>query len=84
MPTTAARAVWSSCSETPTSCPPDCAAPVCEAPVDCLGELWDVRCVGHWSCDEGACDEVCDDVGCGNRRCEPDRGESAESCPLDC
>ena len=69
--------------ETPDSCPLDCSA-ACQAPVDCVGLVWDVRCVGHWDCQQGECVEVCDDVGCGNGICDVQGGESAESCPLDC
>ena len=69
--------------ETAASCAVDCGAG-CQAPVDCLGLVWDVRCIGHWDCQQGECVEVCDDVGCGNGICDVQGGESSQSCPLDC
>ena len=60
------------------------AAVSCRAPIDCLDRFWDIRCVGHWSCTGLGCEEVCDDVGCGDGRCDPEGGESATSCFLDC
>ncbi len=58
--------------------------PTCETPKDCLDETWDIRCVGHWSCNDGMCEETCDDEQCGNGTCSPGKGESKASCPADC
>ncbi len=56
----------------------------CQAPADCLERFWDIRCVGHWACEDFRCVETCDDVGCGDGNCEPEAGESPSSCFLDC
>jgi hypothetical protein len=69
--------------ETAASCALDCQAN-CQEPADCLGLDWDVRCVGHWACEQGSCEEVCDDVGCGDGNCDTQGGESPQSCPQDC
>lgn len=69
--------------ETPVSCMVDC-QPECETPVDCLELTWAVDCVGHWGCEQGTCLPVCDPETCGDGDCDPDLGESAGSCPLDC
>jgi hypothetical protein len=58
----------------------------CQAPIDCIGEHWAVRCIGHWTCEREECVEVCEDgtYGCGDGICDADGGESAGSCPGDC
>ena len=58
--------------------------PQCSDPIDCLDETWNVRCVGHWTCQRGLCVEECDDTGCGDGTCDATGGESETSCPADC
>lgn len=69
------------------NCPDDCAGAEpdgCAAPIDCLPRFWNVRCLGHWICEAGACAEVCDFDGCGDGICDHEGGESASSCSADC
>jgi len=71
--------------ESPESCAADCAwQPDCASLADCLGLPWVVRCVGHWSCEEGQCREACDGEGCGDDVCDAEAGETSGSCPGDC
>ena len=58
--------------------------PECREPADCLDHFWNIRCVGHWACVRGQCEEVCDDEGCGDGFCDREGGESPQSCFLDC
>ncbi len=58
--------------------------PQCTTAQDCFTETWDVRCVGHWSCNDGICAETCDDTGCGDGTCDAQGGENLGSCSLDC
>ena len=71
--------------ENECNCARDCAANVeCASASDCIGNDWLVDCYGYWECSaDGQCTEACGPP-CGNNRCEPDRGESMESCPQDC
>ena len=67
------------------SCPNDCAVqPECELAMDCLGQVWEIDCLGHWACEAGACEEVCDFESCGDGNCDGAGGESLQSCPEDC
>ena len=67
------------------SCPSDCQEPQeCRESRDCVDKVWSVRCVGHWSCGNGQCDETCDMESCGDGRCDRRGGETATSCPSDC
>ena len=71
--------------ENECNCARDCAAGVeCTVASDCIDNDWLVDCYGYWGCSaDGQCTEACGPP-CGNNRCEPDRGESAQSCPADC
>ncbi len=65
------------------SCPIDCKYE-CDDDFDCIDQPWLVDCLGHWDCLGGMCFEKCDNLFCGNGRCEPHEGESVWSCPSDC
>ncbi len=71
--------------ETAESCPDDCVTP-CQVPSDCVdaGSEWDQPCVGHWSCEQGACVPTCDYENCDDGGCDPLIGEDTTSCPQDC
>lgn len=71
--------------ETAESCPDDCVT-LCQVPSDCVdaeGE-WDQPCVGHWSCEQGACVSTCDYENCDDGACDNAIGEDSASCPQDC
>jgi hypothetical protein len=63
----------------------NCASEVsaCRVDADCLADPWEVDCVGHWDCVEGACAAVCGKP-CGDGTCDPEAGESADTCAEDC
>ncbi len=56
----------------------------CEVAGDCLEQTWGIYCQGHWSCNEGTCEEVCDMETCGDGTCDSEVGENLESCRVDC
>ena len=69
--------------ESRASCGIDCQ---CDAPIDCLGGDWPVRCMGRWVCEAHRCEaSVCGpEGGCGDGICEPEMGEGPRSCGADC
>ena len=70
--------------ENECNCAVDCGGSVeCYSASDCVDLPWNVDCYGHWECNNNQCSEACGPP-CGNRRCEPEQGESEETCPQDC
>ncbi len=55
----------------------------CATALDCVGQMWPIRCDGHWACDGGACMPLCGKP-CGNGTCEPAEGEDSSNCATDC
>ena len=55
----------------------------CNAPIDCLGQRWNIRCFGHWSCDRGNCVAACGEP-CGDGVCRVEDGEDASTCAREC
>ncbi|MCP4196413.1 MAG: PKD domain-containing protein [Proteobacteria bacterium] len=71
------------------ACVSDCLDGPCQEIYDCFGYAWngDGDCPGHWSCQgaSGACESVCDAVGCGNGTCDvAPGGETPTNCSEDC
>ena len=58
--------------------------PECTKAIDCADHQWNVRCVGHWSCENNTCVEQCDFERCGDGECSAELGETTQSCPADC
>ncbi len=64
--------------------PNTCEPSECMNAVDCSNKDWDVRCMGHWSCERSVCIAQCDSDLCGDNRCDRINGETIDSCPQDC
>ena len=52
----------------------------------CVLLEWPIFCAGHWECHCGECSATCDldPMRCGDGVCDVARGETAQSCSIDC
>jgi len=55
----------------------------CFRDIECVGNEWLIKCLGHWACDCGDCRATCGGA-CGDGICDRRRGETPQSCAVDC
>lgn len=78
--------------ETGNSCSLDCGPePTCRVAQDCVdledngALLWPIDSYGHWDCTKSnKCVPISETTTCTDTKCDPENGESSQSCPDDC
>ena len=64
--------------------PETCKPSECHFANQCSEKDWNLAQMGHWSCEEGKCKGVIDEVNCSDGICDENLGETENSCPEDC